>query len=459
MASTLRAGVACLELPVDLGLPMMGYGARRGTASGRHDPLFARALYLEREAAALVVECDLCLIAVSQASEIRACIAERTGLAREAILVGCTHTHSGPESGLSVTFSGKPAPAFVAPLLEVAVEVAVAARESARPARMAVGRTEAAIGRNRRREDAPIDRNVLVMRVDAAEGSPLAVMYVHGCHPTVLGHDNLAFSADWPGSASRAIERSLPGAMAMFLLGAHADVDPRTRGILDLAIPDQSVGVTFSEMEALGREVGEAVAKTAETLTPRDDFVISARSTRVQIPAHTGDLSAPEREACLARRRADALAALDLPTDAQAGALDLLRLERERTRHLPADEQRERLSRVRLYLRDLSSPRIAGGHVAEVEVQLLRLGPLVLLGLPIEVCVDVGLDWRARAEALGESHSSLVSIANGWLRYLPHRRNFEEPPADQGYEVLQSTFVSEAADRLLDAGERLLTAP
>ncbi len=91
----LRAGVGRAELCCAPGMPMMGYGARIGEAEGQRDPLFARALYLEADSRALLVECDLCLMAVSQAAEVRARIAERTGLDAEQILVGCTHTHSG----------------------------------------------------------------------------------------------------------------------------------------------------------------------------------------------------------------------------------------------------------------------------------------------------------------------------------------------------------------------------
>jgi len=49
----------------------------------------------------------------------------------------------------------------------------------------------------------------------------------------------------------------------------------------------------------------------------------------------------------------------------------------------------------------------------------------------------------------------VVSIANGWLRYLPHPRNFAEPDAEHAYEVLMSTFGPDAATHLLDAADAL----
>jgi hypothetical protein len=85
-------------------------------------------------------------------------------------------------------------------------------------------------------------------------------------------------------------------------------------------------------------------------------------------------------------------------------------------------------------------------------VQVLRIGDALLLGLPLEPTVDVGLDWKRRAPA---PHAALISIANGWMRYLPHPRNFAEPEAETKYEILQSTLVADAAERLLARAEAL----
>jgi len=446
---TLVAGAARTLLDPPLGAPMMGYGARVGGARERHDPLFARALYCAGEGGELLlVELDLCLVAPAQAAALRDEIQRRTGLPPARVLVGCTHTHSGPDMGLGALLGGADPPAHVAPLLAAAAAAAARARAGAAPARLGTGRTAARIGRNRRVAGGPLDPTVLVVRVDRADGAPLAVLYVHGCHPTVLGHDNLAYSADWPGAASRAVEAALPGALAIFALGAHADVDPRTRGVMDLAVEGQSAGAGFDEMEALGRELGAAVAGAAAALATRPDAPVGALSARVAIPVH-GAGEPPEARAA-ARR--DALAALDLAPDADVRTADLFRLGAERTRGLPAEERRERLARVRRYLRDRTAPRFAGSERPEVEVQLLRLGDALLLGLPLEPTVDVGLAWRGR---MASPLACVVGIANGWLRYLPHPVNFEEPGAHRFYEVLMSTLVPDAAERLLECGERL----
>jgi len=353
-SAQLAAGTSALALPVELGAPMMGYGLRVGGAESLHDPLYARALYLRGSSDCLLVSLDLCLIAPAQAEAVRAGLERATGVPRERVLVACIHTHSGPDTGLAALAAGKPPPARVAALLETAVRAGRAAVRAAEPAALALAHAEARIGRNRRVSGGPLDPDVLVLRVDAARGRPLAVLYVHGCHPTALGPENLAWSADWPGAAAARVAEALPGANPIFLLGAHADVDPRTRGVKDLAETGKTSGVGFDEVERLGRELGDAVAAAALGAKAGRSAAVGARSGRVRLRAHA------ERTA----ERAAALAALELPPEAKLGTNDFFRLETERTRHLPPAERRERIARVRHYLRGRMAQQFAGGPEA-----------------------------------------------------------------------------------------------
>jgi hypothetical protein len=432
---------------------MMGYGARTGGARGFRDPLYARALYLAEGGDCLWLELDVCLIAPSQADAVRRRVAERIGVPPRRVLVACTHTHSGPETGLMAALARAPTPPAPARLLDAAVEAAARARAAAGPARLGVGRAEARIGRNRRVADGPLEPEVLVVRVDREGGGPLAVLYVHGCHPTALGHDNLDYSADWPGAASRAIEAALPGALACFALGAHGDVDPRTRGLLDLAVAGQSLGVGYEEMEALGRELGAAVAEAAAAIEPVRDAPVQVDAGLVSLPVHGAERGPDGRAAALAEARRRAQQALGLPPDTDPDVGGWFRLIAERTGGLAPDEARPRVAAVRRYLRDRTAPHFAGGLAPEVPLQVLRLGPAALAAIPAEATVDVGRDWKQR---LGGAPGAVLSIANGWLRYLPHPRNFAEPDAEQRYEIAMSTFAPDAAVRLLDRAESLL---
>lgn len=466
MTSALRAGVARAPLAPDVGTPMMGYALRAGPAESELDPLFARALFLQDSRAGgrglLLVVLDVCLLAVSQARALRARLSSATGVPPERITVCCTHTHSGPETGLAAALEGREAPAHVDRLFAAAARAAADAVGRAAPARLGAARSVAAIGRNRAEPGGPVDEDVTVVRIDLASGAPLAVLYAHGCHPTALGHDHRAWSADWPGAASREIEAALPGATAIFALGAHADVDPRTRGLQDIAVEGRSAGVSPAEMEALGREVGRAAASAAAAARTAAAGPAQVARAEVVLAVPGGEHGEEGRAAWLDGRRAEALAALDLPAEAEVHPRDLFRLAHERCRGLAADEARDRIGRVRLYLRDRQAAGFAGGLRAAAEVQVLRLGGAAFLALPFEATAAVGLDWRARLLAgarqgpAGIEHASVLSVANGWLRYLPHPRHFEGSSPHHRYDVLTCTFGPGAAEDLLQAGEALV---
>lgn len=449
----LRAGVARVPLDPPLGVPLFGYGAREGTARAVHDPLDARALYLEGATPLLWIEADLCLLAPDQARAVRARIAARTGIDRERILLGCIHTHSGPEPGFVAWLGRARAAAYVGTLLARIEAAGVRAVESAAPARLGTGAGRASIGINRRRPDGPVDPVVRVVRVDRAGGDPLAVLFLHGCHPTVLGHENLDYSADWPGAARRRVEAALPGTTALFALSAHGDVDPRTRGVHDLAVEGQSTGAGFDEMETLGEAVGSAAVEVAGSLVTRSEADVEIASTRLGIPVHGAqDGEATHREHLETLRR-DAFEALGLPANEDIPTGELFARIGPSTQDLPVPERRERIARVRRYLRDRTAPRFAGGPRPEVEIQTIRLGDLRLVAIPAEPTVDVSRDWEERMDG---TPAAVVSIANGWLRYLPHPTNYREPGAHLTYEVLMSTLRPSAATEILDAAETLL---
>jgi len=451
----LRAGAAQVEITPAPGVELMGYGARQGTATGVHDPLFGRALYLEAgPGRILIVSADLCLMAPTQADALRERIRARCAVELAGILIACSHTHSGPDTGIAAHLAARPEPAFVSAIFDGLVLAAERAVQSAEPARLRLLTAEAWIGRNRRIADGPLDPAVSILDVQHRDGRPLAVWFQHACHGTVLGHDNLELSADWAGVTADRIAQQT-GAVAGFMLGAHADIDPRTRGLMDLAIPGQSVGLGFEAVRVLGEEVAAAVLDAmASGAEARSDVTIGAAHERVELPVWLGkDADAAQSE--LAERKRELATRLyidvaDFPRLAGLGGVAA-----ELAQRLPLAEARSLLSEVRRYLRDKTAPFFAGGgrHV-DVEAQVLRIGDAVLLGLPVEPTTQVGLDWKRRVRERFPN-ASVVGIANGWLRYLPHADDLSHPRAHEHYEVLESILAPGACERLLATGERL----
>ena len=450
------AGASRVDITPELGVPLMGYGAREGRATAVADRLHARALSLESHSrhSILVVSAELCLMTSAQANDLRGRIASKTGLPPEAILVACTHTYSGPDTGVAERNGNRPEPAHVSALFDGMVAAGEEAWRKREPASLAWAQTEAHIGRNRRIADGRIDPGLEVLRVAARDGRLLAVMFRHSCHGTVRGHDSLEISGDWPGAAARRIEAET-GAIAPFLLGAHGDVDPRTRGLMDLAIPGQSVGLGAEAARVLGCEVADAaLASLARAVTEPDAPRLGSRAARVKLPLHLGELGPAEVEAELARRKAEVAAELGLTTAELPRLSELYDRVSESARDLPVAAARERIARVRGYLRDRTAPFFAGNRrEVEVEVQVLAIGRTLLLALPLEPTTAVGDDWRARVASDGLG--LVVGIGNGWLRYLPHASDLAHPLAHQHYEVLQSLLAPGACEALLSTGHAL----
>ncbi|RIK93774.1 MAG: hypothetical protein DCC71_23870, partial [Proteobacteria bacterium] len=128
----LVAGVAREPIATPIGGALMGYGARTGAARAVHDPLFARALHLrDGRGALLLVELDVCLLAPGHAESVRARLAAATGVARECILVGSIHTHSGPETGIAAWIGGAGMPPATRALCDAAVAAGARAHGAA----------------------------------------------------------------------------------------------------------------------------------------------------------------------------------------------------------------------------------------------------------------------------------------------------------------------------------------
>jgi hypothetical protein len=119
--------------------------------------------------------------------------------------------------------------------------------------------------RNAEREATdPIDREYATIRLDRADGGPLAVLFHYACHPVVMGGDNYRYSADYVGGACGVVEAKLK-AKCLFLQGACGNINP----YLDKTPLDQG-GV--EEMRKMGRALGELLAGTAaDTATTAPD--------------------------------------------------------------------------------------------------------------------------------------------------------------------------------------------
>jgi hypothetical protein len=244
-SAEMEAGVARVDITPPPGLPMYGYFTRIKNlqlSTGTLDPLYARVLVLA------VGEKRMALVALdlgrtfgkSLLDELQQRARVQNGISF--LVVTASHTHAGPN--ILDEYPPGETPAWETSALR-AIESAIGeACRQLKPVRLGVGYGSVEIGYNRRvvnpdgsvtmlwanpakRPTAPLDPTVGVLRIDTADGSPLAILINYACHPVVFGDDNLSYSADFPGVTTELVRQAFGGKpLCMFLQGADGDIDP-----------------------------------------------------------------------------------------------------------------------------------------------------------------------------------------------------------------------------------------
>ncbi len=229
-AIALEAGAAKVDITGPVGAPLNGYGARWGRDSvAVHDPLWARALYLDDGQTRLfLVNLDLCL--VNRELRERVLALAPGDVPKENIILTATHTHSAQGAMIKdVPFrfvSGRFMPEVLESTARSIAQAMHEARESRR--RAAIGHGEVrqqVLSANRRVPGGPIDEQIGVILVVDADGSPIAVVTNFAAHPTSVGGDDFySYSADYIGFYYNELERlTAPGCVAMFLNGTQGN--------------------------------------------------------------------------------------------------------------------------------------------------------------------------------------------------------------------------------------------
>ena len=298
--AALRAGVARADITPPAGEQMWGYEDRRQPAAGTLDPLYARVLVLEAGPQGAPRRLALVTLDLGRSfgpgslTRLRAAARQSSGI--ECLLVAASHTHSAPV--VRDEYRDAP-PVWEQGALDKIGRAIAEAAAGLQAARIGVGTGAVYIGHNRLRVNAdgsvswfernptriptaPVDPTLTVLRIDRANGTPLAVLTNYACHPVVFGADNLRYSADFPGVMNRVVEQALGGQVqSFFLQGAPGDINPY-------------YAVTPLEQDAVGRRdwtgerLGQAAAEVAKEIhtravdSPSIEFAESTLTVRLR---------------------------------------------------------------------------------------------------------------------------------------------------------------------------------
>jgi len=418
-------GKVCISPPE--GAPLAGFAAREEVSEGIHDDLFARALVLAKEDAAIaLVSVDVLALPGDFIGRVREMIRASTGLRPDSVMIASTHTHAGP---VTITTFFNPEESvdsaymdFLARAIEESVISAWRGRFPAR-AGAGAGRVEG-IGVNRRSPDQrPIDEEIGIIKIEDEGERVRAVFVNYACHPTVLGSNNLLVTGDFPNFAVERIEESIgPDGFAMFVNGTQGNISMGHSSELS-AIGVITPGRTFERAAELGHLLADATLAALPQIVTDDAPSLGAFSMRVNLPLkkyprlEETDKILREADEQLARLSADGA-----PPD---------QFMRAKTNRLYA-------SITNFYAREART--MPDGHLP-IELQGLRIGETAFVAVPAEVFVEIGLHLKGVAPR----QTFIVGIANGYIGYLPTREAYEAG----GYEVVSAKCAAEAEEMLI----------
>jgi hypothetical protein len=418
-----QAGVASVDITPAESIWLAGYAARTKPSESVRQRIHAKALALKDDTGAVSVVVTLELVGIRR--EMMEPIAERAAqelrIPRERILFNVSHTHSAPLVNDPIVYAAimgsylEPQTAAIArytQMLPVLIYDAIAKSvANLRPAALWFEQGYAGFAVNRRRVGhreypGPVDQDVPVLAVKAADGRMIAVLFGYACHNTVM--DDYTIHGDYSGYAQQYLEERYPGATALFVQGAGADSNP------------------------LPRRKPEHLERYGATLADAVDQVIQGKMKPVASPLR---------------------AAIASPEVAFQGPFDRARWDQEAA---------SREVRVAEHGRRMLAILDRGGAIPQTRpypVAAWHLGDsLTLIALGCELTVDYALKFKSR---YGADTTWVAGYSNDTFGYIPSLRVWKEGGYEGGdafrFSNFPGRFAPDIEDRITAAVERVVT--
>ena len=433
-AAELTAGAAAVDITPPRGCPMAGYYSVRG-AEGTHDPLFAKALVLEKDGVKVaLVALDLIGTTRGLVEESRKQIEKETGIPGKHAMISATHSHTGP-----VLWDGSPradvlgggsqiAKDYIKELpakIAEAVKKADAARKPARVSFAAGKEDGLAFNRRFHMEDGSVGWNpgkknpkivrpaggtdpsvpVVFFETLDKQPKPIATYVNFAMHLDTVG--GLYYSADYPYTLAKSLGAVWDDdMMTLFTTGTCGDIN-------HINVSSDKPQKGHGEAARIGTRLAAEVLRTFDKLQPAADGSLRVSNAMIELP--------------LAPATADDVAAAKLViADVQAGKK-------------PAPKF---LDQVQAFKAMDVAARLGKPHA--VEVQVIALGDdLAWVSLPGEIFVDLGSQIKRGSPF---KQTMIAELANGSIGYVPTRVAY----AQGNYEVVSARCAEGSGEKLVD---------
>ncbi len=458
--SGLLAGVARADITPPVGIAQMNWGSQSHILSEGNDPLglCATALVLSDGTNKFaMVDIDRLFVNGLESSIERA--SELTGIPVENIRLAATHTHAavavsatkGP-AGMDLSEYQAAVKRYDDFIVDKLVGLIVEANSKLRPAHIYGDQGEGRININRRvrasgdhppavgrNPDGFVDRDLIVFRIDDADGKPLAVLVNFPCHGTVLAYENKMISPDWIGMVRRVVEDAMPTAKCLFFQGAAGNQGPIEGFTGDLAVAHR-----------LGAILGHGAVSLAfgiETVRRVPTFEGFVESTAYQAKQHwrvqgprDGNLTHLSKVIDLPRRQYTAKEIDDMAARLD-DAVRKANLARSSKDPWKIHQAEARVRRFRDLLTSWKQPMLE--QPIQVQVEVWRIGEVGIVSMPGEPFAEIGVAVR---EASPFAHTMFCGYSDGiGGDYLPMTCEYDQG----GYEVERTPYGREADTKLI----------
>ncbi|MBQ2755918.1 MAG: neutral/alkaline non-lysosomal ceramidase N-terminal domain-containing protein [Oscillospiraceae bacterium] len=447
MEKTFLTGFARADITPPLGIAISGYYQER-YAEGVLDNLEVNtAAFSDGENTAVIASVDNLHLNAEFCDPVRAAIAKRCGISEDAVFIACTHTHTGPQTGIDFA-TGKPACELYDQMLSVRIEdSAVAAVADLEPTKVYTGRAQAPkisfVRRFRMKTgevrtnpgvgnpniDHPIgdvDETVQLVRFVREGGKDIALVNFP-VHPDTIG--GCKISADYPGFVRSTVEKALDDVNCIFLNGAQGDVNHvnvnAKNGDLNGLETDtfDDVARGYEHSRHMGRVIAGAVLQIWDKLDETDPGNVIFGRKVIQLPSSR------------------------VGADKVREAEKIIEIHMRGEDHLLPWEGMELTTAVAEATR---MKRLENGpDYFDLPLTAVGFGNIIYLGIPGEPFTAIGKGIKAGSPF---EFTCPCCLTNGSIGYFPTMDAYVEG----GYEARTSNFAAGVAENIIEGAVALL---